>query len=156
MARALALTAAALAAFTGLVLAGALTGIDDWAIDHMMPGLDPHSHAGIVSWSSLWRPFPLDAVWWEKLLDAYLFPASFLASAVVVTANCVLLARRGRNVVALLWIAAWLGANAVELVGKLGLARPDVRWSNGIQPIHVGSFDQSYPSGRRPRRVLLA
>ena len=54
MARALALTAAALAAFTALVLAGALTGIDDWAIDHVMPALDPHSHAGIVSWSGLW------------------------------------------------------------------------------------------------------
>jgi membrane-associated phospholipid phosphatase len=156
MARALALTAAALAAFTGLVLAGALTGIDDWAIDHVMPGLDPHSHAGIVSWSSLWRPFPLDAVWWDKLLDAYLYPASFLASAVLVAAACGVLARRGRPVAAVLWLAAWLGANAVELVGKVGLARPDVHWSNGVRPIHVVSFDHSYPSGHSARGVVLA
>src|SRR5207247_1075790 len=52
--RALGATAAALAAFTALVLAGALTGVDDWAIDHVMPALDPHSHAGIVSGSALW------------------------------------------------------------------------------------------------------
>ena len=81
MARALLVAAAALAACTVLVLTGALTGIDDWAIDHVMPALDPHSHVGIVSSSGLWRPFPLDAPWWGKLLDAYLYPASFLASA---------------------------------------------------------------------------
>ena len=156
MARALALTAAALAAFTALVLAGVLTGIDDWAIDHAMPALDPHSHAGIVSGSGLWRPFPLDAVWWDKLLDAYLYPASFLASAVLVTATCGLLARRGRQVAAVLWLGAWLGANAAEFVGKVGLARPDVRWSNGVHPIHVVSFDHSYPSGHSARGVVLA
>jgi membrane-associated phospholipid phosphatase len=156
MARALAVTAAALAAFTALVLAGALTGIDDWGIDHVMPALDPRSHVGIVSGSGLWRPFPLDAVWWDKLLDAYLYPASFLASAVLVTATCGLLARRGRQVAAVLWLGAWLGANAAELAGKVGLTRPDVRWSNGVRPIHVVSFDHSYPSGHSARGVVLA
>src|SRR5439155_10339591 len=40
----LVVTATALAACTALVLTGALTGIDDWGIDHVMPALDPHSH----------------------------------------------------------------------------------------------------------------
>src|ERR671937_1503857 len=108
MARALVVTAAALAVCTVLVLAGALTGIDDWGIDHVMPGLDPHSHAAIISGKGLWRPFPLDAAWWKKLLDAYLYPASFLVSAVAVLALAALLARRGLVVAASLWVCAWL------------------------------------------------
>lgn len=156
MARALAATAAALAVFTILVLAGATTGIDDWAVDHVMPALDPHSHAGIVTTSGLWRPFPLDAVWWDKLLDAYLYPASFLVSAVAVTLSSALLWRRGSNVPALVWPLAWLAANGAELVGKVGLERPDVRWSNGAHPIHVATFDHSYPSGHSARGVVLA
>ena len=156
MARALGMTAAALAACTALVLTGALTGIDDWAIDHVMPALDPQSHAGIVSGSGLWRPFPLHAPWWDKLLDAYLYPASFLASAVIVVCTCAVLARRRRTLPALLWLAAWLGANAAELAGKVGLERPDVHWSNGPRPIHVVSFDHSFPSGHSARAVVLA
>jgi membrane-associated phospholipid phosphatase len=156
MARALLVTAAALVACTVLVLTGALTGIDDWAIDHVMPALDPHSHVGIVSSTGLWRPFPLDAPWWDKLLDAYLYPGSFLASAAIALCTCALLARRGRAFPALLWLAAWLGANAAELVGKVGIERPAVRWSNGPQPIHVVSFDHSFPSGHSARAVVLA
>src|SRR6476660_7212073 len=123
MARAVVVTAAALALCTVLVLTGALTGIDDWGIDHVMPALDPHSHGGIVSSTGLWRPFPLDAPWWDKLLSAYLYPGSFLASAAIALCTCGLLARRGRAFPALLWLAAWLGANAAELVGKVGIER---------------------------------
>ncbi|HEY2219384.1 MAG TPA: phosphatase PAP2 family protein [Gaiellaceae bacterium] len=156
MARALALTGGALAVFTVLVVTGAMTGIDDWAIDHVMPGLDPHSHGGIVHSTGLWRPFDLDAVWWVKVLDAYLYPASFLVSALVVAALCAVLARRGAVVPAVVWLGAWLGANAAELVGKLGLGRPEVHWSNGIRPVHVAAFDHSYPSGHSARAVVLA
>jgi membrane-associated phospholipid phosphatase len=156
MARALLVTAAALAACTVLVLTGALTEIDEWAIDHVMPPLVPESHGGVVSSTGLWRPFPLHVPWWEKLLDVYLYPASFLVSAVVVACTSAALARRGEGIAALLWLAAWLGANAAELVGKVGIDRPDVRWSNGPQPIHVLSFDHSYPSGHSARSVVLA
>src|SRR5690242_16654475 len=117
MVRALAVVAAALAAFTGLVLAGALTHIDDWAIDHVMPGLDPHSDVSIVSGTGLWRPFALHAPWWVKLLDVYLYPASLLVSGAIAVASCTLLARRGARIPAAVWLAAWLGANALELVG---------------------------------------
>jgi membrane-associated phospholipid phosphatase len=156
MARALVVTAAALAACTALVLTGALTAIDNWAIDHVMPGLVPRSHGGIVSAAGLWRPFPLNVAWWHKLLDVYLYPASFLVSAVIVTAACALLLRRGSAVAALLWMTAWLGANAAELVGKVGIERPDVHWSNDPHPIHILSFDHSYPSGHSARAVVLA
>jgi membrane-associated phospholipid phosphatase len=156
MARAIAITAAALAAFTVLVVTGALTGIDDWAIDHVMPALDPYSHGGLVQFTGLWRPFPLDAVWWDKLLDTYLYPASFLASALVVAALCARLAHRGAVVPALIWIGAWLVASGAEAVGKLGLERPDVHWSNSARPVHVVPFDHSYPSGHSARAVVIA
>src|SRR5689334_18759298 len=130
MARALASIAAALAAFTGLVEAGLLTDVDNWAIDHVMPALDPHSDVAIVTGTGLWRPFPLHTVWWHKLLDLYLYPASFLISCVLVLACCTLVARR-QGAAAGVWLAAWLGANAVELAGKVGLERPAVHWSNG-------------------------
>ena len=156
MARAIAVTAAALAVLTVLVVTGALTGIDDWAIDHVMPALDPHSHGGVVHTTGLWRPFPLDVPCWNKLLDTYLYPASFLVSALAVAALCARLARHGAVVPALVWLGAWLGANAAELIGKLGLERPDVRWSNGAPPVHVLPFDHSYPSGHSARAVVLA
>jgi membrane-associated phospholipid phosphatase len=156
MARAIAMTAAVLAVFTVLVVTGALTGIDDWGIDHVMPALDPYSHGGLVHLEGLWRPFPLDAVWWDKLLDVYLYPASFLVSALVVAALCTRLARRGAVVPAIVWVGAWLAANAAELGGKLGLERPEVHWSNGARPVHVVPFDQSYPSGHSARAVVLA
>src|SRR5689334_17707627 len=138
MARAIAATAAALAALTALVLTGTLTGLDNWAIDHVMPGLDPYSDVGVVTLNGLWRPFAFDAVWWAKLLGAYLYPASFLISGLIATAVCVALYRRGRPIAAVVWLGAWAAANAVELTMKLALARPDVHWSNGARPIHVG------------------
>jgi membrane-associated phospholipid phosphatase len=156
MVRALAATAAALAVFTILVLAGAFTGVDNWAIDHVMPALDPYSNAGIVTSSGLWRPFPLSAVWWDKLLDTYLYPASFVASSAIVAASCLTLVRRGARVPAVVWLGAWLGANGAELVGKVGLHRPDVHWTNGAQPVHVVPFDHSYPSGHSARGVVVA
>jgi membrane-associated phospholipid phosphatase len=57
---------------------------------------------------------------------------------------------------AIVWLGAWLGANVAELVGKLGLERPDVHWSNGPRPVHVLPFDHSYPSGHSARAVVLA
>src|SRR5438045_3857581 len=114
MARALLVTAAALAACTVLVLTGALTGIDDWAIDHVMPGIVPRRHGPIVTTTGLWRPFSLHTRWWEKLLEVYDYPASFLVSALAVAVACAALARSHRPVAAVLWLAAWLGANAAE------------------------------------------
>jgi membrane-associated phospholipid phosphatase len=156
MARALAATAAALAAFTIVVVAGGMTAIDEWAVDHVMPGLDPRSHGGIVHFTGLWRPFPLDAAWWDQALDTYLYPASFLVSALIAGACCWALARRGDRAAAVVWLGAWLAANAIEFAGKVILAKPDVHWSNGPRPVHVTTFDHSYPSGHTTRAVVLA
>jgi membrane-associated phospholipid phosphatase len=156
MARALLATAAALAAFTAIVVGGAMQGVDNWAVNHVMPGLNPFARHAVVSRTGLWRPFPLDSEWWEKVLDTYLYPASFLISALIVTGSCLILARRGERVPAVVWFGAWVAANAAELAGKTGLERPDLHWTNGRETIPLYSFDSSYPSGHTTRAVVLA
>ena len=156
MARPILATAAALAAFTAVVVGGAMQGIDNWAIDHAMPGLNPFARHSIVSRTGLWRPFPLHSEWWEKVLDSYLYPASFLISMLIVGTCSFVLARRGEHVPAAVWLGTWVAANAAELAGKTGLERPDLRWTNGRETIPLYSFDSSYPSGHTTRAVVLA
>lgn len=157
MARALAATAAALAALTALVLAGATTGIDNWAIDHVMPGLDPlDQRARLVHSEGLWRPFALDTTWWEKVLDLFVYPASVLVCVLVLAWAVVVLARSGRVWAALVWPCAWVLANALEVAGKHELTRPGVFWSNVVPRVHLAPFDQSYPSGHAARAVVIA
>ena len=156
MARPILATAAALGAFTAVVVGGVMQGIDNWAVDHVMPGLNPFARHSVVSRTGLWRPFPLNSEWWEKLLDVYLYPASFLISALIVAVSCAVLERRGDRVAAVVWLGAWVAANAAELAGKTGLERPDLRWTNGRETIPLYSFDSSYPSGHTTRAFVLA
>jgi membrane-associated phospholipid phosphatase len=157
MTRALAATVAGLAALSALVAAGAAKGVDDWGVDHVMPGLLPSAAGGrIVEMTGLWQVFPWNVAWWEKLLDVYEYPASALASTVIATTACAVLLHRGRRLEALVWFAAWGAANVVELAGKYLLPRPDVHWSNGEARIHVAGFDNSYPSGHSARAMVLA
>src|SRR5262245_12903229 len=125
MARGLALTTAALATFTAFVLAGALTRVDDWGIDHVMPALDPRgTPGGIVDRNGLWRPFPLDVNWWNKLLDTYNYPASILPLGIIVVIATIVLLRRGQRAPAVVWLWAWGLVDVLELLGKHGLALP--------------------------------
>jgi len=156
MTRALAVTTTVLVIFTVVVLTGGTTGIDDWALNHVMPGVRYGSGSGIVTIVGLWRPFPLDALWWGKVLDAYLYPASFFISMLIVLIACAVMARRGRRVAAVLWLGAWLGANALELFGKVALERPGVTWIDAGRPSHLSSFDNSYPSGHVARGLVVA
>jgi membrane-associated phospholipid phosphatase len=131
--------------------------IDDWAVNNVMPALDPSSSgSGIVSARGLWRPFPLGVPWWQKVLDLYNYPGSVLISAGVLVAACIVLLRRRDCPAAILWTGAWLVANAVELLGKHVLSRPSVHWSDGATRITVTSFNNSYPSGHTVRSVLVA
>jgi membrane-associated phospholipid phosphatase len=157
MARALAATAAALAALTALVLTGATTGIDDWGIDHVSPGVDPYDQrVGLVHLEGLWRPFAVHNPWWQKLLDLFIYPASVLVCVLVLICAFVALRRSGRLWAALIWPCAWVLVNGIEVVGKHELTRPDVYWSNASPRIHLAPFDQSYPSGHAARALVIA
>src|SRR6266568_4180304 len=152
----IAATFTSLAAVTGLVLGGVLTGLDEWGLDHVMPALDPRAHAnGIVSSRGLWRPFPLDIPWWQKVLDVYTYPGSALVSCAIVAATCTVLVRRGRRLPALVWLGAWVAGSGIELIGKHLLTRPSLYWTNGRIRLHVVPFDNSFPSGHTVRSVVI-
>ncbi|MBV8480972.1 MAG: phosphatase PAP2 family protein [Actinobacteria bacterium] len=133
--------AAAFAALAGLVAAGEPNGIDQWAIDHLMPGAAPgagkQTFAGAV--------IPFWHVHWHGVVhvvsEVVTVPASFTPATVLVALACTRL--DGRFVVA----AAYVAGNLIEIVTKWALTRP---------ALTVSSFDNSYPSGHTIRAVLVA
>jgi len=144
-------------ALTALMLGGVLTGLDEWGLDHVMPALNPRARAnGIVSLNSIWRPFPLDVPWWQKLLDVYTYPASVLVSGLLVAIACVVLVRRGQRLPAFVWLGAWLAGSGIEVIGKNVLTRPSLYWTNGRIRLHVVPYANSYPSGHTVRAVVVA
>jgi undecaprenyl-diphosphatase len=64
----------------------------------------------------------------------------------------VVLWRRGRRRVAVVWAAAWIAGTVVELLTKDTLTRPPL-FQHGL---HLVGFDASYPSGHTIRTVILA
>jgi len=144
--------AGAYAALAVLVAAGRLTGVDGWAVVHLMPGwhgpgAPPTLLDGLV---------PLyDASWdgaWDAAANVVTLPAQALVASLVVATCCALLWRRGRKRTALAWAAAWVAGNLVELLCKSVLARPLLH-RHGVP---LPAFDSSFPSGHTLRSVLLA
>jgi membrane-associated phospholipid phosphatase len=134
------LASAAFAALAGLVAAGAFTGLDQWAIEHVMPGATPSSgEAGIVR-----ALIPLYGTHWDNAYsvaaNVVTLPASFLVSLVLV-------AWRSRLLAVLL-----VAGTAVETLCKEVLVRPALHDGS----LHVVSFDSSFPSGHTLRTVIVA
>jgi membrane-associated phospholipid phosphatase len=141
---------AGLAVLAVLVVSGALTSIDQYAVDHWMPRLDAGSDdAALLTWGQLY-PHLGSAL--QAACNLWTFPASPLVSTLVLAAGCWTLARRGRRDAALAWAVAWNLANAVELLGKSVLTRPALHAAGGA----FHGFDSSFPSGHTLRAVLLA
>ena len=142
--------AVGLAALAVLVVSGALTRVDQYAVDHWMPKLGKgDDDTAMLSWGQLYPHLgsPLEAV-----CNLWTFPASPLVSTLVLAAGCWTLARRGRRDAALAWAVAWVLANAAEVLGKSVLTRPALRVAGGA----YRGFDSSFPSGHALRAVLLA
>lgn len=146
-----ALAGAALFAVTAaLVSAGALTRVDQYAVDHLMPWLQPRHHP-FVTISSLTLPGVHGPVA-RVLLDLWTYPAALVPSGLLVLAAAWRLRAHGRLDAAVTWCALWIAGNAIELAGKLGLERPDLERHGR----HVSGFDQSLPSGHTIRSLILA
>jgi membrane-associated phospholipid phosphatase len=147
--------ATALVVVAVLVVEGALTGVDQFSVDHLMPWLDP-SEKRHNSSAGYWRPFSLHISLGNKLLDSLTYPCSLLISGLVVLVVGHVLWRRGHRVAAFLPIAAWVIGNGVEWIGKHTLVRPALYGTAGGVRIHVGSFDDSFPSGHMIRGLIVA
>jgi membrane-associated phospholipid phosphatase len=148
---AVAALAAAYLALAVLVVGGTLTGIDQWSIDHLMPGL---SHPGVKS-TIVEALVPLLHARWNTALgiagNVVTLPAQVVISSVLASLCCVVLWRRGRRPAAVAWATVWLAGNAVEVFFKSVLTRPLLH--DHAQPLYA--FESSFPSGHTLRSVLL-
>jgi membrane-associated phospholipid phosphatase len=144
--------AAAYAALSVLVAAGALSGVDQWSVDHLMPG-----RPGIKPGSTIAEAVvPLLHASWSPALDVVgnvvTLPAQVVIASLLAGACCLMLWRRGRQRAAIAWGAAWAAGNAIEVLCKSTLTRPQLyAGSHALVGLH-----SSYPSGHTLRSVLLA
>lgn len=144
--------AAAFAALGGLVGAGTLTRLDQWACNHAMPlagtaGEAPTALESLVP--LLHAPFDPVGV---AVTDIVTLPGQVLVSFAVVAVAAWKLWRRGRLDGAAAWPAAWIFAVAVELLCRHLLTRAPL-YRDGT---HLVGFDTSWPSGHVLRCALVA
>lgn len=143
--------AVSFAALAALVASGALTGVDQWAVDHLMPGLSPSSRES----SLLEAAIPLLHAHWRTTLEVVAnvvtLPAQALLSTALAGLCCLLLHRRGRTGAAFAWAGAWLVGNLVEVLCKSVLERPLLH----ARGLAVVGFQASWPSGHTVRSILL-
>jgi hypothetical protein len=138
--RSAALFSCAFAALAVLVAAGAFTRVDQWAVDHLMPGASFH-HAKESLLNGL-VPL-LHSHWdsaWAITVNVVTLPASFvIALAIVFVCSRVL-------------AAALIAAVATEVLCKEVLVRPALYDGS----FHIAPFDSSFPSGHAIRTVIVA
>ena len=148
---AVALTAA-FATLAVLVATGTLNGLDQWSVDHLMPGLTDGSRRPSIVDAAV----PLRHASWGTGLDVVAnvvtLPAQALVASALAGLCCLALWRRDLRRAALAWGGTWLAGNAVEVLCKATLARPLLH-AHGDALI---AFQSSYPSGHTLRSVLLA
>ena len=144
--------AAAYAALAVLVVGGTVTGVDQWAVDHLMPGLSGDSDKATL----LEAVVPLLHAHWGTALrvigNVVTLPAQVAISTVLAGACCIVLRRRGRGRAAVAWAAVWLAGTTVEVCFKTALTRPLLE-THG-RPLFA--FASSFPSGHTLRSMLLA
>jgi membrane-associated phospholipid phosphatase len=137
--------AAAFAALAGLVASGALTGLDQWSCDHLMPfagkpGGPPTFLESIVPlFHAAWHPAGMTAAQLVTL------PGQVVVSFLLVALGAWKLRAPG-------WVVAWIAAVVAEVVIRQVLTRPAL-YRGGV---HVRAFDSSWPSGHALRCALVA
>jgi membrane-associated phospholipid phosphatase len=136
--------AVAYATLAVLVAAGAFTGVDQWAVEHLMPSASfHHGRPGLLE-----TALPLLHQRFDSPLavaaDIVTLPAAALVSLAIVVA--------ASRVAGLSLVAAWAAGSLVELLCKHVLVRPALY--DGT--FHVVEFDSSFPSGHALRAVLVA
>lgn len=141
-----ALSAAAFAALAGLVAAGALTGLDQWACDHLMPfagsplGGPPSFLESLVPlFHATWQPAGV------AMTQIVTLPGQVLIALAIVAVGAWKLR-------APVWVAVLLAATIVEVTIRYVLTRPAL-YRDGV---HLRAFDSSWPSGHALRCVIVA
>jgi membrane-associated phospholipid phosphatase len=150
----LAATVLVLGAVTALVATGASSPFDRYSTAHWMPELTGQIPP-LVTWHGLALP-DAHGSFFAVVLGLWSYPASFVASAIIVAAlGFVLHSRRGTRE-ALLWCSLLVLGNLVELIGKLVITRPTLRPPPDRPHLDLHGFDHSFPSGHTIRAVIVA
>jgi membrane-associated phospholipid phosphatase len=147
-------TVVAFGVLATLVTVGALSALDQYAVDHWMPNFEPSSGSGSGSLAHQFYPHlgsPL-----QVFCNLWTFPASAFVSGTVIAGCCVVLVRRGQRVGALTAAGAWIAANVAEVVGKLVLHRPALHTVEAGMRVSFDNFGHSFPSGHALRAVVTA
>jgi membrane-associated phospholipid phosphatase len=143
----LAIAGGLLTALTATLSAtGVLNGVDQYAVEHLMPWLQVRHHP-LVTFGGLTIP-NVDPPAANIALELWKYPAAVLPSLLIVLAA----ARRLGRPAGVVWCALWCAGNAIELAGKLSLRKPDLF----RHTYHVSAFDTSLPSGHTIRALVLA
>jgi hypothetical protein len=132
--------AAFFAVVAAVVAAGVLSDVDQWSVDHAMPGA--HFHTGTESFVHALIPF-YSTRWsapWSVAVNVVTLPASFLVALAIVVACSRRLA------------VALVAGVVVELICKETLDKPALYDGS----FHIVAFDSSFPSGHTLRTVLVA
>ena len=137
--------AVAFLVLAGLVMAGVLTGVDRYSVHHLMPWSEP-STKSLINVGALFLPETRPSLG-GSLVALWTYPASAFVSALVVAGCAYIVDRRGNRQAAVSICALWIVANALELIGKIAIARPS---------ISVSRFQHSYPSGHTLRACVIA
>jgi membrane-associated phospholipid phosphatase len=136
----------------GLVVSGAATGFDQWAVDHVMPfaGAAGPPPTFLESLVPLYHaPFhPLGVA----VAELVTLPGQVVISFLLVAVAAGALWRRGRRDAAVLWLAAWTAATCIEVIFRHTLTRPAL-YRDGV---HLTAFDTSWPSGHALRSAIVA
>jgi membrane-associated phospholipid phosphatase len=127
-----------------LVESGALTHLDRSVLHHLAIWPQTTRH-GLIDIRSVFVP-ELRWTTTGTLVALWTYPASPLASLLIVGVCGWVLARRGGVRAAWSVLALWVAANAIELAGKLVIDRPG--WRYGLR--------DSYPSGHTIRACAVA
>jgi membrane-associated phospholipid phosphatase len=135
-----ALLACAFAALAALVAVGAFTRLDQWSVDHLMPGANFRNAGGGL----LEGLVPLLHSNWSSgyaiAANIVTLPASFLISLAIAFACSRLLG------------VALVAAVTVEVLCKEVITRPAAYDGS----FHIKPFDSSFPSGHTLRTVIVA
>jgi membrane-associated phospholipid phosphatase len=145
---------AAFAVLAVLVVTGAVSAIDQYAIDHWMPDFEPSSGTSSGTFSHQFYPHLGSSL--QAFCNLWTFPASPVVSALVVAGCCVALARRGKPAAAFAWGAAWIAGNVVEVAGKHLLLRPALHTIEAGMRISFETYAHSFPSGHALRAIVTA
>jgi hypothetical protein len=148
----------AFAAVAVLVAAGSLAGVDQWSLDHLMPGVTPASRKPSLL-GSLVPVFHPEKEHGHVAVAAVNYGIVWIASvgpSVVLVALALLyLWSRDRQRLAFCLGVVFVAVNVVEFVGKALITRPALYAGQGEARLHVLPFDSSFPSGHMMRAVVL-